>query len=165
MTVIPGTKLVLDALQEMRAGGHHLAVVVDEYGGTDGIVTLEDLVEEIVGEMIGPGPAGAEPGRRPGGTTAPTRSTGGSTWTTSPRSPGIVLPEGPYDTAAGFLMAGLGRMPEPGDAVVWNDRVLTVKAMDGRRIARLGIQPRPADRTTPRGSTAPARTTSRSGTE
>ena len=52
---------------------------------------------------------------------------------------GIVLPEGPYDTAAGFVMAGLGRMAEPGDSVVWNDRVLTVKSMDGRRIARLGI--------------------------
>ena len=82
---MPGTKVVLEALQEMRASGEHLAVVVDEYGGTDGIVTLEDLVEEIVGEMVeqgAPALAGAASpsGRRP-------RSTAGSTWTTSPRSP------------------------------------------------------------------------------
>ena len=84
MTVMPGTKGVLDALQEMRAAGDHLAVVVDEYGGTDGIVTLEDLVEEIVGEMVEQGQrrqAASRRRRRAGWT----RSTAGSTWTTSPR--------------------------------------------------------------------------------
>ena len=53
---------------------------------------------------------------------------------------GIVLPAGPYDTAAGFLMAGLGRLPEAGDSVVCDDRVLTVTAMEGRRIARIEIR-------------------------
>ena len=55
---------------------------------------------------------------------------------------GIVLPAGPYDTAAGFLMAGLGRLPEAGDSVVCDDRVLTVTAMEGRRIARIEIRAR-----------------------
>ena len=53
---------------------------------------------------------------------------------------GIMLPPGPYDTAAGFLMAGLGRLPEKGDAVVCDDRVLTVAAMEGRRIARIEVR-------------------------
>ena len=56
---------------------------------------------------------------------------------------GIVLPPGPYDTAAGFLMAGLGRLPEKGDAVMCDDRVLTVAAMEGRRIARIEVPRRP----------------------
>ena len=84
VTVMPGTKIVLEALQEMRASGEHLAVVVDEYGGTDGIVTLEDLVEEIVGEMV---EQGARRGGRGDRRAGRRRSTAGSTWTTSRRSP------------------------------------------------------------------------------
>ena len=53
---------------------------------------------------------------------------------------GIVLPAGPYDTAAGFLMAGLGRLPQAGDSVLCDNRVLTVTSMEGRRIARIEIR-------------------------
>ena len=111
VTVIPGTKIVLDALQEMRAAGEHLAVVVDEYGGTDGIVTLEDLVEEIVGEMVEPidGAAAAATGA----TGQPAEVDGRLNLDDFAEVTGIALPPGPYDTAAGFLMAGLGRLPEP----------------------------------------------------
>ena len=138
VTVIPGTKVVLDALQEMRASGEHLAVVVDEYGGTDGIVTLEDLVEEIVGEMV-------EQGQRQGAVSAPPSGRpeevdGRLNLDDFAEMTGIALPPGPYDTAAGYLMAGLGRLPEPGDSVACDDRVLTVASMDGRRIARIGIR-------------------------
>ncbi len=83
MTVIPGTRVVLQALQEMRSAGEHLAVVVDEYGRTDGIVTLEDLVAEIVGEMDSDGSASeAQDTHRPGGGAR--LVDGRPTWTTSP---------------------------------------------------------------------------------
>ena len=137
VTVIPGTKVVLDALQEMRSAGEHLAVVVDEYGGTDGIVTLEDLVEEIVGEMVDP--IAGRPAALAG--AGPLEEVDGRlNLDDFAEVTGIALPPGPYDTAAGFLMAGLGRLPAAGDAVMCQDRVLTVKAMDGRRIATIEIR-------------------------
>ena len=101
---------MLDALQEMRAAGEHLAVVVDEYGGTDGIVTLEDLVEEIVGEMVEQTPAARRAGRRGG--RWPAEVDGRLNLDDFAEVTGIALPPGPYDTAAGFLMAGLGRLPD-----------------------------------------------------
>jgi putative hemolysin len=136
--VIPGTKVVLDALQELRGSGEYLAVVVDEYGGTDGIVTLEDLLEEIVGEMMEQDSA-----KPPGAVQAIGRHEevdGRLNLDDFAEATGISLPPGPYDTAAGYLMAGLGRLPEPGDSVVCEDRVLTVSAMDGRRIARIEVR-------------------------
>jgi putative hemolysin len=137
VTVMPGTKVVLDALQEMRSAGEHLAVVVDEYGGTDGIVTLEDLVEEIVGEMVDP--IAGRPAALAG--AGPLEEVDGRlNLDDFAEVTGIALPPGPYDTAAGFLMAGLGRLPAAGDAVMCQDRVLTVKAMDGRRIATIEIR-------------------------
>ncbi|MEP6562006.1 MAG: hemolysin family protein [Nakamurella sp.] len=138
VTVLPGTKVVLDALQEMRLAGDHLAVVVDEYGGTDGIITLEDLVEEIVGEMVehdrtvDPGA-----GRR---SSHDEEVDGRLNLDDFAELTGIALPPGPYDTAAGYLMAGLGRLPEPGDSVAADHAVLTVAVMEGRRIARIQVR-------------------------
>ena len=138
VSVIPGTKVVLDALQEMRSSGEHLAVIVDEYGGTDGIVTLEDLVEEIVGEIADRDQRQESDIRPPSG--RPEEVDGRLNLDDFAELTGIALPPGPYDTAAGYLMAGLGRLPEPGDSVRWQDRVLTVAAMDGRRIAWIEIR-------------------------
>ncbi|MTD14262.1 DUF21 domain-containing protein [Nakamurella sp. YIM 132087] len=132
VSVIPGTKGVLDALHEMRAAGQHLAVVMDEYGGTDGIVTLEDLVEEIVGEMVAaPGPQ--EPAPRAG------EVDGLLNLDDFAEATGVELPTGPYSTVAGFVMAGLGRLPVAGDAVEVGGRSLTVTEMDGRRVARIAV--------------------------
>jgi putative hemolysin len=140
VTVIPGTKVVLQALQEMRSAGEHLAVVVDEYGGTDGIVTLEDLVEEIVGEMEsnGDGSPATDTVRPVGGARV---VDGRLNLDDFAELTGLTLPPGPYDTAAGFLMAGLGRMPSAGDAVRCADSVLTVAEMDGRRVSRIEVRP------------------------
>jgi putative hemolysin len=124
----------------MRGSGEHLAVVVDEYGGTDGIVTLEDLVEEIVGEMVEQGHRQHGETARPAGRTA--EVDGRLNLDDFAELTGIALPPGPYDTAAGFLMADLGRLPETGDSVTFDGRLLTVTAMDGRRIARIEVHPR-----------------------
>ncbi len=148
VTVIPGTKRVLDALSEMRRRGEHLAVVVDEYGGTDGIVTLEDLIEEIVGEMRDvDGAAAQAQGVLAGGSA---QADGRLNLDDFAEATGVYLPSGPYDTVAGYLLAQLGRLPEVGDGVDMPgeqeaDLVrLQVAAMDGRRIALIAVS-RPSD--------------------
>ena len=109
---LPGTKKVLSALSEMRREGHHLAIVEDEYGGTDGIVTLEDLIEELIGDIRDEyDEAGLA--RRPGG---PAEVDGLPTSTTV-RVDRAAAARGPYETAGGFLMARLGKLPEVGDRV------------------------------------------------
>jgi len=135
VAVMPGTKGVLDALHEMRRAGQHLAVVVDEYGGTDGIITLEDLVEEIVGEMT------SERNRKHGVPVAPKAGEvdGLLNLDDFREATGLELPAGPYNTVAGYLMARLGRLATEGDAVVVAARILTVASMDSRRIARITV--------------------------
>ena len=133
VAVVPGTKGVLDALHEMRSAGQHLAVVVDEYGGTDGIVTLEDLVEEIVGEMMLQDRPGAAPTAKAG------EVDGMLNLDDFRAASGLELPPGPYNTAAGFMMARLGRLALDGDTVTVHGRTLTVASMEARRIARIKV--------------------------
>src|SRR6195952_5099261 len=136
VAVVPGTKGVLDALHEMRSAGQHLAVVVDEYGGTDGIVTLEDLVEEIVGEMTSD-----KPGQ--GSSVRPAAKAGEVDGLLNlddfSEATGLELPPGPYNTVAGYLMSRLGKLPVEGDTVKVSGRSLTVASMDSRRIARIKV--------------------------
>lgn len=145
--MMPGTKRVLPALSEMRREGGHIAIVVDEYGGTAGIVTLEDLVEELVGDIRDEYDVAAD---------APTALTGGGTTTVDgllnledfAEQTGILLPEGPYETVAGYLVASLGRLPEIGDVVDVEGCRLEVLAVDGRRASRLRVViPRPPEPT------------------
>jgi putative hemolysin len=130
----PTGKRVLAALTEMRRSHAHLAIVVDEYGGTDGIITLEDVVEEFVGQIQDeydhevPGVVST------GGTESVAGLLGRAEVA---KVLGRPLPEGPYDTLGGFVMARLGRVPAVGDTVTWDDVVLTVTAMDSRRVDRL----------------------------
>jgi len=138
----PTGKRVLAALTDLRALNAHLAVVVDEYGGTDGIVTLEDIVEEFVGEIEDeydqPEPGQTEPGRAAEVAGLLGRAEVAKVLDRE-------LPDGPFDTLAGFVMTRLGRMPEVGDTVVWGDLALTVTALDGRRIDRLRVTSAGAD--------------------
>jgi putative hemolysin len=139
---LPGTAGVLTALSEMRRENHHLAIVVDEYGGTDGIVTLEDLIEEVIGEIYDEYDEEVAPEERqaPGG---PREVDGLLNLDDFTEATGLELPDGPYETAAGFVLAELGRLPEVGDAVEVRGRRISVLELDGRRIARLQVDPPP----------------------
>jgi putative hemolysin len=139
---LPGTARVLVALSEMRRENQHLAIVVDEYGGTDGIVTLEDLIEEVIGEIYDEYDEEVIPEARelPGG---PRAVDGLLNLDDFHDVTGLRLPEGPYETAAGYVLAVLGRLPAVGDTVEVEGRTLRVEELDGRRIARLLVGPPP----------------------
>jgi putative hemolysin len=135
--MLPGTKNVLPAMSEMRRAGAHLAIVVDEYGGTAGIVTLEDLVEELVGDIRDEyDSSDADTLALAGGDV---EVDGLLNTDDFADETGIQLPEGPYETVAGYLVAILGRLPVVGDTVTLEGRRIDVVAMDGRRVARLRV--------------------------
>jgi magnesium and cobalt exporter, CNNM family len=137
--LLPISKTVLSALSEMRRDRAHLAIVMDEYGGTAGIVTLEDLVEELVGDIqdeydVDQG----QPKQLRGGAI---EVDGLLNLDEFAEQTGIVLPEGPYETVAGYMLAVLGRLPTDHEKVEAAGHVLTVLQMDGRRIARVRVDP------------------------
>ncbi len=136
---MPATKRVLAALSEMRREGHHLALVVDEYGGTDGIVTLEDLVEEVVGDIRDDRlPDQDEPRRLSGGVV---ELDGKENLDEVAELSGLQLPDGPYATLGGYVMAELGRLPRLHDRVSHAGFLLDVVEVDGRRAARIRLTP------------------------
>jgi len=133
--VLPWTRPILAALADMRREGTHLAMVADEYGGTAGIVTMEDLVEELVGDIRD------EYDVEEGETT---RHRGGDLEVDGllnlddfEDETGVELPEGPYETVAGYIMAELGRLPGVGDAVDLEGVRLVVRELEGRRVSRV----------------------------
>src|SRR3954462_12445079 len=135
--LLPGTKRVLPALSEMRRSGDHLAVVVDEYGGTAGIVTLEDLIEELIGEIRDEYDVSDDDAKRLRG--GDLEVDGLLNLDDFAEATGRELPEGPYETVAGCLMATLKRLPRQGDAVEIEGMRLKVAKMDGRRVARVRV--------------------------
>lgn len=136
---LPDTKQLLSALSEMRRAGSHLAIVVDEYGGTDGIVTMEDLVEELIGdirdEYDAPGADEREPSLG--------EVDGLLNLDEFAEQTGVTLPDGPYETVAGFVVAQLGRLPAVGESVEAVGHRLEVRSLDGRRIARVHVSALP----------------------
>ena len=135
---LPGTKGVLPALTEMRLQGQHVAIVLDEYGGTDGIVTLEDLVECLIGDI-------RDEYDVPETDVVVEERTGDF------EVDGLIsiedlhdqieleIPDGPYETASGFVMHYLGRSPHEHDVVNINGLRITVLSMEGKRAGRLLI--------------------------
>ena len=138
---LPISKTVLSALSEMRRERAHLAIVVDEYGGTAGIVTLEDLVEELIGDIRDEYDSGEAPATKlPQGEV---EVDGLLNLDEFAEQTSIRLPEGPYETVAGYVIATLGELPAPGDVVEIPGYTITVTEMDARRIARLRVTPVP----------------------
>ena len=133
---LPGTVEVLQALNRMRAQADQIAVVVDEYGGTDGIVTLEDLLEELVGEIydeFDQEDLSAAEGQEVGWIDGDID--GGLILQEFEARTGIELPDtGSYETVGGFVMAQLGRIAEVGDVVEIDGGRLEVIAVDERRV-------------------------------
>ena len=142
--LMPGTKKVLPAMSEMRREGHHLAIVVDEYGGTAGIVSLEDLIEEVIGDIRDEYDVEGDDPLRVAG--ADVEADGLLNLDEVHEQTGVRLPDGPYETLAGFVMASLGHVPRVGEAVEADGHRLTVSELDGRRVSRVRIDPiEPAD--------------------
>jgi len=142
---VPETISVRTLLGQFRTNRQHIAIVLDEYGGTAGLVTLEDLLEEIVGEV-------SDPFDRitPEIQTLPDGSTliDGLTLIEDVNEHlNLDLQDPNYDTIAGYVMGKLGRIPRVGDMVEWDGIRLKVESMDGMRIARLSLTfPQPPPR-------------------
>jgi CBS domain containing-hemolysin-like protein len=134
--VAPESRDLTSLLQDLRQVGVHLAVVVDEFGGTAGIITLEDVVEEIVGDIADEyDPADASLTRlRPAGSF---EVDGSAHLGDVLDDTGLELPDGEYETVAGFVLDQLGRIPAIGDTVEHEGWTLRVLAMDRNRIARV----------------------------
>lgn len=133
---LPGTKGVLPALTEMRGKRQHIAIVLDEYGGTDGIVTLENLVECLIGEIQD------EYDSHETQTNLQQRSgeieiDGLISLEDLQDQTGIELPEGPYETVSGFVMHKLGRIAQINDVVKVDGGRFTIISMNGKRVGQL----------------------------
>jgi len=137
----PATKPVDDLIREMRTERVKMVIVVDEFGGTAGLVTLEDLLEEIVGE-IQDEHEGDEPPEFTRLESGQTRIWGGVPLREASAILEVPLPEGEYDTIAGFVFGHLNRIPRPGDLVEVEGGALRVVRMRGRRIEYLLFSPR-----------------------
>ncbi len=135
---LPGTKGVLPALTEMRAKRQHIAIVLDEYGGTDGIVTLENLVECLIGEIHDEydsheGDVEIQP------RTGDIEIDGLISLDELQETAGITLPEGPYETVSGFIMHFLGRIAVEHDVIRVNGARFTILSMNGKRVGQILI--------------------------
>ena len=135
---VPESLPLEELLATLRAEGRQLAVVIDEYGVTAGIVTLEDVLEELVGAI-------EDEHDEPELTVVPTGSSYVLDGSLHPAEVadacGLVLPDGPYDTLAGFALVHFDRMPDAGDEFDWEGWRFRVVEMDRRRLARLDVQP------------------------
>ncbi len=134
-TFVPASKPVEDTLRQMRQQRIQMSIVLDEYGGTAGLVTLEDLIEEIVGEIHDEHEQ--EPPSFVESSEGEVQIHGSVPISAVNERLGLEIPEGDYDSIGGYVFGGLGRMPEVGDEVAVAGGALRVLAMDGRRVHRL----------------------------
>jgi CBS domain containing-hemolysin-like protein len=136
---VPESALLSPLLSDLRAAHSQLALVVDEHGGVTGIVTLEDIVEELVGDIRDEYDRALPAVRalRDGSFLVP------GTWRLDEceRDTGVALPDGTYETLSGLMMAHLGRVPRIGDLVETPVATLHVEALNGYAVRSLRIRP------------------------
>ncbi len=136
LLVVPEKKPIVALLREMQESGTHLALVVDEYGGTAGLATVEDIAEELVGSI-------SEDSQEE------LVHLGGDVWSVDGLVPvedveealGVAFSEGDWNTIGGLMIGMLGRLPEVGDEVEDSDHVLRVTAVRGNRVLRVEARP------------------------
>jgi CBS domain containing-hemolysin-like protein len=136
---VPETKRVAELLREMQGQQFHMAIVVDEYGGVAGLVTLEDLIEELVGEIVDEFDR-EEPMVEPlqgGGVRVNARMPVDEVNELVNGS----LPEGDWDTVGGLVFSLLGHVPVEGETAEWDGFRLRAERVQGRRIGRVRIEP------------------------
>ncbi|MFM7949277.1 MAG: hemolysin family protein [Actinomycetales bacterium] len=135
---LPGTKGVLPALSEMRAQRQQIAIVLDEYGGTDGIVTLEDLVETLIGDIHDEYDAHETEVTSPN--TNEFQIEGLISLEDLHEKTGVEIPEGPYETLSGYVMHELGRIPVVNDEILIPGARIKVLSMEGKRVGTLQLK-------------------------
>jgi putative hemolysin len=138
---VPEQKRVAELLREMQTQQFHMAIVIDEYGGTSGLVTLEDLLEEIVGDITDEYDM-AEPRveHLPGGAL---RVPGGTSIDDVSDELGVELPDTEWDTVGGLVFNLLGHVPEEGECVRFQGLEFRTERVKGRRIVSVHIRPAP----------------------
>ncbi len=137
--VIPGSREVEEVLADFKRLKEHMAIVLDEYGGTAGVVTMEDLLEEIVGEIL-------DEYDTPEDEVAPLHTRAGETMVPGSTHIGelnehfaLTVPDADYNTIGGYVFGVLGRLPQIGDRVIAGGAIFTVREMEGRRIESLSV--------------------------
>lgn len=147
MPVVPETIPISPVMEMMRSGGSHMALVIDEHGGVAGLITLEDIAEELVGDIRDEHDIREVIEIRPAGRDR--YLVAGQARTDRLAELGVQLPEGDYETVGGYLMAQLGRVPEHGDSVKGQGFEMTVRRMEGRRVREVDLRllpgPAPGD--------------------
>ena len=145
--VVPGSREVEEVLADFKRLSQHLAIVLDEYGGTAGLVTMEDLLEEIVGEIRDEKdePAEAEEREAPDLVLLP----GSSAISDVNERHGLAVPDADFTTIGGYVFGMLGRLPSVSDRVTVDGAIFTVREMEGRRIETLAVDLRGAAKRDP----------------
>ncbi len=142
---VPGTREVEDVLTDMKRQKVHLAIVLDEFGGTAGLVTMEDLLEEIVGPIYDEydRPAAPAPKGAAGADGTPVIG-GGTEIRDVNRQFGLSLDDADYTTIGGLLFGTLGRLPKVGDRITVSGAAFEIVEMDGRRVGKARVWLTPA---------------------
>jgi len=136
---VPGTREVEDVLADMKRQKIHLAIVLDEFGGTAGLVTMEDLLEEIVGPIYDEYDRPAAAVKQSATPDAASVLAGSTPLRDVNDAFGLELDVGDYTTIGGYLFGALGRLPNVGDQVAVPGAVFEIVEMDGRRVGAVRL--------------------------